>query len=205
MRPARSRAHHHRGFTLVELLVSMTIIGLLLGAILVEFTQAFCHVALTQANLSSEQQARLAAAKVGNEFSQATQDITDCGASPCKPLLAPLPSSTSAPSVSFYRARGLDPGSMAIDPASGAPRPSYDVVTISWDPTSQTISEYVVPAALYPAAPASVTLLARHVTNFGVSQLSDAEFLVTVEVLDLTRASRPEPPFQLTDDVRLID
>lgn len=168
-----------RGFTIVELLISMTIMGIVLALAVVEFAMVFNHNSLMTANLTADQNARIAMAKVTNELRQAMPDLTDSTSgtvmvTPTQPPPSTAP--TAVTFVQFYRVHNGTGGLVNPIPtdANGNPTPCYDLVTLNYDPALQTITRTVslVVNSICTIASSNTNVLARNVTAFGASAVS---------------------------------
>ncbi len=169
-----------RGFTVVEMLISMTIMGLVLALAVVEFAMVFNHNNLTTANITAESNARISMAKVTNELRQAMPDITDFSGNYPIVTRPPVPAPSTAPvasqTVSFYRVHN-GPGGLTtpvpVDSA-GDPIPCYDLVTLTYDPVAKTISREVQLKnnANCPTASDVTNVIAYNIVGFEVEALS---------------------------------
>ncbi len=183
-----------RGFTTVELLISMAIMGIVLALAVMEFAMVFNHNNLTNANLTAEQNARIAMAKVSNEFRQAMPNETDYTTPPYPMVVTPTGppvNVTAAPvtTVQYWKVHNGPGGLASPVPTNnfGEPVPCYDLVTLSWDPVAQTITRT---ATLQTNANCSVAstvtdILAYHVTNFSVQPMDQKDTLFTLDVQTL--------------------
>jgi len=162
-----------RGITLVELLVVITIIGLILTLLGLEFVSVVNSTLHSRANTDAESQARLIMSKVETRLRSSYWDYTDfsgLNASP-EPVISPLPGS-SAGYLLFYRSSpgqlttGLGPcGNPAFD---GAPCPQFETVLIQMNPSVPgELDEIITPQPSGTAEP--VTVLGTNVTNFTVT------------------------------------
>jgi prepilin-type N-terminal cleavage/methylation domain-containing protein len=176
------------GFTLVELMVSLTILALVLALSAVEFPQVWSHFSRSSQQLDAERTARVVMTRVTDEFRQAMPDQTDNPTSQ-QPIVSPLCPGTCQPSdqtgsqdtsVAFYRARDLrgSPGSIPV--TNGRPTPAYDRVIISYDAASRHLNQYVVAASFVGPSPAP-EVIGQNVTNFVVTPKgSEYQFDLTV-------------------------
>lgn len=174
---------HLRGFTTVELLISMSIMGIVLGLAIVEFAMVFNHNSLMQANLSADQNARIVMAKVTNELRQGMPDLTD---SPTSTTIVTSPLSGSASTVSFYRVHNGPGGLYTPVPTdvNNNPVPCYDLVTLAYDNVAHTITKTVVLQTNSNCSTASTTtsVLARNVMGFTVTVASANGMLFDVDL-----------------------
>lgn len=122
-----------RAFTLFEMLISMFIMGLVMSFAALEFKDVVFTYLDVDSHLSSEQQARVAIAKVNDIARQAS--VVDQSQNPVPPVVQPA--STAGPILEFTKAESIDPTSMPTP--GGVPDPCYDDVSI-----------FVVPDAVVP-------------------------------------------------------
>jgi|GEM_PF-2200539 len=184
-RPKRSS-----GFTLVELLVAIAVLGLILTFIGLEFVSVVDNTLHTRASVDAEAQARIVMAKVSGQMRGAYFDETDYPtAAPAQQLavVSPIPVPSASPTglVVFYR---VSKGGLATIPVTcatganqGAPCPPFELVTIQMSTTNPGELDEIVTAQ--PAgSPSSPTPIGQNVTNFGVTGISKNEFDVTLTV-----------------------
>ena len=122
--------HSTRGFTLIEMMTSVFILGLIILLIGYEFDHTIAHLLHTQSNVDAESTARTTMAKVVNGLRAATPDANLIPPDPSTVILTPTGNSPSAV-LSYRRAAA---GSLA-DPSNvrtvnGAPAPHFYDVTI---------------------------------------------------------------------------
>jgi prepilin-type N-terminal cleavage/methylation domain-containing protein len=181
------RARTARGFTLIEMLTAMFVLGVVLTLTVSEFTYAIANFRWTNAHLDAETQARVAMARINDLMKMGTPDILNSNCikdelkcSVIEPA-APLQNSTDGnSSISFYEvtnstadAGHLSP-SMTVD-ASGNPLPTYDVVTVLYQPPD--LIECTTTVAAFEANPSQpclnvgVQTIAYDVTAFGITPL----------------------------------
>jgi prepilin-type N-terminal cleavage/methylation domain-containing protein len=180
-----------RAFTLVEMMVAMAVMTIIMTVAAFEFKSVIYQHMFLESHLSSEQQARLAIAKVSGVARQMSVDITDY---PTPPAAVIQPLATPGPVLEFYQVAGLTP--QALPSPNGYPVPCYNDVTISADiptgATTGTLQETVEPVAApcvydYPQAP---IVLSRNVQYFNVKQTDPGEagfptgYEVTVSIFD---------------------
>lgn len=177
-----------RGFTVTELLISMTIMGIVLALAVLEFAMVFNHNNLMNANLSADQNARIAMARVTNELRQAMPDFTDMSTGQVVVTPTAPPTATAGSpvtTVTFYRVHNGPGGLTTPVPtdSSGNPIPCYDTVTLTWDSVAKTISKTVTlkTNANCPTASTVTSVIARNVTNFGVTAQTDTLFDVDLQ------------------------
>ena len=178
-----------RAFTVPELLISMTVMGLVLALAIVEFAMVFNHNTLMTANMTADQNARIVMARVTNEMRQAMPETTDYVAPYpiyVQPTSAP-PSTAPAPvqTVEFWRVHNGPGGLVTPIPTdtSGNPVPCYDDVKLVYDSTNHTITRTVSlkTNTNCPTASTTTDVIARNVTNFGVTAQSATLFEVDLE------------------------
>lgn len=205
----RVQSSKTRGTTVVEILISTGILLIVLGFSAVLFRQAFTHHTLTTENMSNEQQARLALARINSSLSQASVEAnpSDFPSAPAPPIITsatPFPTTTSASAISFYRVASLDPAAMPSP--GGAPIPSYDVHIISYDPVGQTVDEFVIDEPSYAAGSPSPSplIIAQHVTAFGITSVTPLEYQFQITINDVVNPTETEQPKTLIDNVHLL-
>jgi type II secretory pathway pseudopilin PulG len=201
-----------RGMTIVELLISFGVLGLVLSLSTVLFQQAFTHSTLTEENMTNEQLTRIAMARVNSSLSQASVDansVDAAGGTPSPAVLVKVPSNVSANAIVFYRVKTLDPAAIPTG-VTNAPNPGYDVHIISYDVPTKTLNEYTMDyQTVYKVggpSPAPV-VLATNVTNFGVMQVNGNtnEYQITISVNNILNPTKAEQPFTLNDDVTIMN
>jgi prepilin-type N-terminal cleavage/methylation domain-containing protein len=185
-----NKAPSARGFTLVETLTAVAIIGLILLLIGYEFDAIIGHSIHTRSNRDMETNARIAISKVTNRLRTASPWVigTPTPAPPAvaervilNPVPAPLPGATGT-ILQFYR---VHPGSLAnpatIPTPGNVPYPPYDIVTIQRStcpnpPCSDPSPNYLVETATdaQTGSPSEAPLvLANDVTAFLVTATGD--------------------------------
>jgi prepilin-type N-terminal cleavage/methylation domain-containing protein len=172
------------GFTLVEMIVAVSIFGLILALIGFEFVSVVDKTLHTRANTDAEAQARLAMAKVSKDMRSGYFDYKDYPAATPYPILSPLPGA-SAGYVAFYHVSkgglGSIPGTCTTSPNIGIPCPPFELVTIQMSPTTPgELDEITIPQP--GGIPSSPMPLAQHVSVFTVFALSSAEYDVKITV-----------------------
>jgi len=202
--------------TIIEMVISLAIMLIVLGLATALFKQAYTHNTLTSENMSNEQIARIAMAKINSSLSQASTDTNDTDFpspnTPAPPIVGinSFPSATATPAVAFYRVAGLAPAASLPTGSANQPDPLYDVHIISYDPVGQIVNEYVVSVANFQKAVPSPapTQLATNVTDFQVQQVNgnQGEYRISITVQNNTgqHANAPEAPYTLVDNVHLM-
>lgn len=127
------RNSRRRGFTLVEMLVAMAVMGIVMSFAAFEFRAVVFTYLNADSHLSAEQQARVAVAKVNDLAYQASVvDNLDPSVSPAPAIIQPA--STPGPTLEYTKAQCLDESCLATP--SGVPDPCYDTVSIFLVPDS---------------------------------------------------------------------
>jgi len=176
-----------RAFTLVEMLVAMACMGIIMSLAALEFKDVVYGYLYTESHITSEQQARLALAKVDELSRQASVvDSQSPGPAPLPAILEP--SSTPGPRLVYTQVADLNTKTMPL--CNGAPCPCYDKVQIYIAPPSSVpggdpalqphnLVEQIDPqdplrGQCVPTQPApeSFRLLARNVEDFEVQPVS---------------------------------
>jgi len=197
--------------TIIEVIISFAILLLVLSFVTLFFKQAFTHVTLTTENMTNEQLARLAMSKINSSLSQASVDTAsiDVGAgTPMPPVI-----NQTATSIAYFRVSTLVPGSLAINPVTNAPDPTYKVHVVSWDNVADVIDECTTDWTTYnggggvcPAA--KNVVLATNVTNFAINNVgtgaSGAEYQFQFTMNNISNPQQPESPYSLTDNVDVL-
>jgi prepilin-type N-terminal cleavage/methylation domain-containing protein len=178
-----------RGFTLVETLVSVVIIGLILVLIGYEFDAIIGHSIHTRSDRDMETNARFAINKVTNRLRTASPWVigSPAPAVPEQVIVAPVPTGppgTTGTVLQFYR---VHPGSLAdpkaIPTPGGMPYPPYDLVTIQRsncpappcaDPSPNYLVETAIDAQTLTASETPL-VLANDVTAFVVTATGDSK------------------------------
>jgi prepilin-type N-terminal cleavage/methylation domain-containing protein len=126
-----------RAFTLVEMLVAMAVMGIVMSFAALEFRDVVSTYISVGSHLSSEQQARLAMAKVSDALRQASVvDVPDPNSTASPGVAVLEPQSTPGPRLVFTAAAEVD-ANMPLD-GNGRPTPCYNVVQIYWEPSSES-------------------------------------------------------------------
>src|SRR5579872_274965 len=177
----RGRLRHNRGFTLVEMLTVLVVLGLVLSMIGLEFYGVVSNTLHTRANMDAESIARLGMSKVSNEMRLAFPDTTDNLALPA----VVQPAATAGPVADFFKVHQGSLGqpipvcpALSLNP--GAPCPPYDEVVIQINPKVPGELDEIITPVKGKTLPAIV--LARNVTGFSVTPSGtqyDVEITVT--------------------------
>lgn len=206
----QTNVKHQRGFTIAEIVISLAIMLLVLGLATALFRQAFHHNTLTQENMSNEQLARIAMAKVNSSLQQASEDTNENDESNAhstgKGLAAVI--AQSASSIAFYRVYTLAPAATLNTGSLGQPSPTYYVHVISYDPVGHTVNECWMDVTTYNsnnnACPHS-SVIANNVTNFQINQVStDVDYQVSLTMNNINNPTLAEAPYTLVDDVNIM-
>ena len=192
----------NRGFTLVEMLTVVAILGLIIVLIGYEFDSTIGSYFHDRANMDTQAQSRLVMTKVVNRLRGASPWEFASNPSPVPSgqphavIIYPVPAPTPAPtatSLTFYRPH---PGSLSLATtvplsSGGAPDPPYDVVTIQRskcpfvgckDPSPNYLVETAVDGVTNAQSETPV-VLGSNVTDFSVSaQGTVSPALVTVSI-----------------------
>jgi prepilin-type N-terminal cleavage/methylation domain-containing protein len=128
-RPARSP--RSRGFTIIEMLTVVAILGLILSLVSLEFINVVSDTLHTRADTDAEAQARLAMSKISTQMRTGYWDYIDFpNPSPTPyPVVSPLPNTTTLPYVAFYRAVPGDLSAGMPVLGNGAPNTTFELVT----------------------------------------------------------------------------
>jgi prepilin-type N-terminal cleavage/methylation domain-containing protein len=195
-----------RGFTLIELMVASTILGLVMTVAVAEFTQAWKHYSKTTADISGETQARIAMSLVTQELRQAAQPA---GSTPISPVASPdciaaggctYPYPTAAPTTGLVFTMVDDSSITSADP--NLLHYGTDVIKLNPAVPGPNGSDLI--ETLTDTATATVTrqrTLARNVTVFTVAATSAGSYNVTIQVSPPHRADQLAAPFTMSSDV----
>jgi len=200
----------YRGMTVIELVISFGVLLLVLGLATALFKQAFTHVTLTTENMTNEQAARVAMAKINSSLSQASVDAnsTDTNqGTPAPAVISVFPTATSTPGITFYRVYTLDPAAIPTG-TTLAPEPQYYVHIIAYDAAAQQVKEYSMDyQTVYKVggpSPAPI-IIANNVTDFGIMAISPTEYQFQITVNNINMATQAEAPYTLVDNVHLMN
>jgi prepilin-type N-terminal cleavage/methylation domain-containing protein len=172
----RFRTAQESGFTLVETIVAVSIVGLILTLVGLEFVGTVNHMLHTRAQTDAESQARVIMSKIDTQMRSAYFDWTDFPLPSGSPLavVSPQPApSASADYIAFYRvsAGGMPVPVPTASPGTinaGAPAPPYDLVTIQMSTTKPgELDEIISPPLGGP--PSSPIPLGQNVSAFVVT------------------------------------
>jgi prepilin-type N-terminal cleavage/methylation domain-containing protein len=164
-----------RAFTLIEMLFAMTILGIVLGLTVAEFTAAIQNFRFEDAHLDAETQGRIAMARINDAVKMATPDIVDSLCSQgntCSiiPVAGALQNSTDAnTAVSFYVVTS-DAGTSGhlskSMPTNGShePLPVYNVETVFYNPPN-LLQECTETLTQYNAEPNPLTAPCQNSTS----------------------------------------
>lgn len=173
-------ARSGRAFSLIEMMFAMTILGIVLGLTVAEFTAAIQNFRFEDAHLDAETQGRIAMARINDLMKMATPDIEDNGCSQLNTCtIIPSSNSNDHPglnnttdgntAVSFYEVTpntgdiGHLSQSMNTD-GSHQPIPSYNVVTVFYNPPN-LLQECVESVAQYNNEPHPATAPCQNAPN----------------------------------------
>jgi type II secretory pathway pseudopilin PulG len=181
---ARQKRRHAGGFSIIETLIAVAVVGLILTLIGLEFVGVVDDTLHTRANTDAESQARLIMARVSTRMRTSFYDVTDNIPGPL-PVVSPV--ATSAPYVTFYRVRpgGLQGPIPLCTPGNahsgGEPCPPFELVTIQMNPIKPgELDEIITPQ---PGGTAGLpNILGRNVTSFTVTAQSSTQYNVEVRV-----------------------
>jgi prepilin-type N-terminal cleavage/methylation domain-containing protein len=156
-----------RGFTIIEMGISMLIIGVVLTFATVEFKQVVMHFTKTDTSVFADREARFAMARVCDELRQASQasNLTN----PPAPVTEPLTGAGSLTDVKFYK---VHPPITSADYTAL----TYDTVEIQLDSTKHQITE------TWNGDPTTKTVLGGDVQALSFTALSAGEYTVDITV-----------------------
>jgi|GEM_PF-3788788 len=174
-----------RGFSIIEMLFAMGILGLVLSLTLAEFITAFGHFSFAQTHMDAEMAGRVAMSKVNDVLQLASSDhnpadTPGCSAK-CQIVANPLAFTTTGSSNDVaIIVTTTDPGdpngqlSPGMNTVGQVPRPDYQVVELSYDGVKQEIRESRSTYSAYftGGVPSSTSVLARNVSSFSVTPLN---------------------------------
>jgi prepilin-type N-terminal cleavage/methylation domain-containing protein len=173
----RRNSQSERAFTLIEMLFAMTILAIVLGLTLAEFTAAIQNFRFEDAHLDAETQGRVAMARINDAMKLATPDIEDnacsqlntCSVIPASngPGLSNSVDGNTA--VSFYVVTsnaGTSGHLSKTMPTNGShePIPSYNVETVFYN-APNLLQECTETIAQYNAEPNPLTTPCQNSTT----------------------------------------
>jgi len=166
-----------RGFTLVELMTSVFILGLMLLLIGYEFDHTISHLLHTQSNVDVESNARTTMVKIVNGLKAATPDVQ---VDPTHVIISPV---VPGP-VAILKYLRVHQGSLdnisTIQFKGGVPAPPFDIVTVQCktgcSPTTPDQLEETVADDLSPNTILSKRTLGHDVTGFSVLNNGGRDF-----------------------------
>jgi len=174
--------HHRsqRGFSLVEMIVAMAVLGIVMSFAALEFKYVVYAHLFDESHLSVEQQARVTMAKIDVLSHQASViDLgTDVINSPPPAIIHP--DATPGSTLEFTQVASLDPA--ALPTPNGYPQPCYNKVQIYLDDQNasggpgrllERVDPYAAPCPGYNYADMP-RLIARNVQNFTVQQVKNS-------------------------------
>jgi hypothetical protein len=199
--------------TLVEVLIATGIMLMVWGFSTVLFRQAIAARTITSENLTNEQQARIAMARIDNSLSLASQAF-NTPLPAANSVVQPMPVGTATQAIAFNRAQDITPSDLATP--GGAPGVNYNINIIAYDPVHKQVDEYIVnPASEYWSNTPSPTptILASNVTNFGIVQVTapqggtggGGQYEVYLTINQIDRPDMAEQPFTIVDDIYLLN
>jgi prepilin-type N-terminal cleavage/methylation domain-containing protein len=184
--PKFNKRNGRRGFSLIELMFAMGILGLVLSLTLAEFITAFGHFSFAQTHMDAEMAGRVAMAKVNDVLQLASSDhnpadvpaacSTHCMVVANKNDLAwPGPISDVAVVVTTNDVTDSSGQlSAGMKTVAGVPEPDYQVVELKMDNVLQQITETRTSFKQWflGGLPTSTAVLARNVQSFNVTALN---------------------------------
>jgi prepilin-type N-terminal cleavage/methylation domain-containing protein len=175
-----------RGFSLIELMFAMGILGLVLSLTLAEFITAFGHFSFAQTHMDAEMAGRVAMAKVNDVLQLASSDqnpndvakacATHCMVVANKATLGPAGTSSDVAIIATTTDVTDSSGQLSptMNTNAGVPQPDYQVVELNFDSVLQQIIETKTSYKQYflGGVPTSTAVLARNVQAFNVTALN---------------------------------
>ena len=180
-----------RGFTLVEMVVAMAVMGIVMTLAALEFKYVVEQHLFAESHLTAEQQARVAMAKVTGASRQASVvDSTPVPGITSQPAFLE-PASTPGPRLVFTQAAPLSPD---MPTQNGVPVPCYDKVQLYvLQPSLAEPGDLWEQADPYdPSKPCQTDyshmplLVARNVQAFQVQPIAGADQFSTGYRIDIT-------------------
>ncbi len=166
-----------RGFTLVEMMTSVFILGLMLLLIGYEFDHTISHLLHTQSKVDVESNARTTMVKIVNGLKAATPDVQ---VAPFQVIFRPV-TATPVASLQYLRVhQGSLDDITSIQFKGGVPAPPFDLVTVQCktgcSPTTPDELEETVADDLSPNTILSRRTLGHDVTGFSVANNGGPDF-----------------------------
>jgi prepilin-type N-terminal cleavage/methylation domain-containing protein len=169
-----------RGFTLIEMMFAMGILGLVLSLTLAEFITAFGHFSFAQTHMDAEMAGRVAMAKVNDALQLATSDHNPNDVPPCATKCRVVAKLSAMGDDIAIIVTTTDPSdtsgqlSPTMQTVGQIPRPDYQIVELNLDSTKQEIIETrsTYSAFFTGGTPTSTAVLARNVQTFNVVPLN---------------------------------
>jgi prepilin-type N-terminal cleavage/methylation domain-containing protein len=195
-----------RGFTLIELMVAMSILGLVMTLAVAEFTQAWKHYSKTTVDITAETQTRAAMALVTQELRQAAQPTGSVAVSPVTSPDCIAAGGCTYPYPTAAPATGLQ-FTMVDDPTITSADPNllhYGADVIGLNPAVPGVNGSDLIETVTDVSTGVVKqkrTLARNVTLFTVAATSSGSYNVTIQVSPPHRADQLAAPFTLSSDV----
>ena len=185
--PRFTMRNGRRGFSLIELMFAMGILGLVLSLTLAEFITAFGHFSFAQTHMDAEMAGRVAMVKVNDVLQLASSDhnpndVSSACATHCM-IVANYLTNPNWPGPTddvAIVATTTDPAdtsgqlSPTMNTVAQVPQPDYQVVELKFDNVLQQIDETRTSFKQWflGGAPSSSAVLARNVQNFQVTALN---------------------------------
>jgi prepilin-type N-terminal cleavage/methylation domain-containing protein len=177
--------NRRRGFSLIELMFAMGILGLVLSLTLAEFITAFGHFSFAQTHMDAEMAGRVAMAKVNDVLQLASSDqnpadvpkacSTHCEVVANRLTLGPTGAGSDVAIITTTTdpTDGSGQLSATMNTVGQVPEPDYQVVEVSYDSAQQEIIESRTSYKSYVVGgqPSSTGVLARNVEAFNVQAL----------------------------------
>ncbi|MBC5824548.1 MAG: type II secretion system protein [Candidatus Eremiobacteraeota bacterium] len=197
-----------RGFTIVELLIAMGILGLILTLSISEFSLVVRHFSKTSADLDAERSARNMMARVQKEVRQAMPQLSFTGGagSPCDAIVpqaspgaspSPTPAPTPTSEITCWQADDVS----SSDPTKQSGH--YDKVTINLSATAPpgrpaANRNLMMTKTDYNGNVGTPVVMGLDVTNFSVTPKAQNVFDIAITVDPVRRADMTNPPGPFT-------
>jgi prepilin-type N-terminal cleavage/methylation domain-containing protein len=173
-----------RGFTLIEMMFAMGILGLVLSLTLAEFITAFGHFSFAQTHMDAEMAGRVAMSKVNDVLQLASSDhnpndVPKACATKCAVVANPatlgVGGTSSDVAIIVTTTDPTDTNgqlSPTMNTVGQVPQPDYQVVELTFNALKQEIDESKFSYSAYPGGvPTSTAVLARNIQSFQVTAL----------------------------------